>query len=229
MNAKHLFLLAFMVLVSVSCAHKNEQEPLLTTVEATLKMDFTVFDGFDDKIFLDNADKLKELGCTYKDGVVNINVKFPNADVLTANGTKLRTDENAQVDLRSLEATLKERLDVVLGNQHVTLLLKGEEYVIDSEFFFGSMDGGCCSTSQKVRSSDGNSGEQEVPRCKDYNGPLGNGKNDQATIQAAINFIGSDCFYAVARGMCVDEHTNGKGGCYRSHGGKLCTELINKQ
>ncbi len=81
----------------------------------------------------------------------------------------------------------------------------------------------CCSTKGDTNP------ETNAPRCMDYNGPLGNGENDETGIQRHINFIGSDCFYAVAKGLCLDEHSNGKGGCYNTHGGKLCTEIIKKR
>lgn len=86
------------------------------------------------------------------------------------------------------------------------------------------MDGACCN-SKNLKAMTHPDGEG-VPRCIDYNGPLGNGKNDQGKLQSIINFIGSDCDRAMAKGLCWDEHSNGAGGCYKSHGGKLCSELI---
>lgn len=126
-----------------------------------------------------------------------------------------------------------------LNDKEVVVIKQNDIYVLDIESFLANMDVATCCTGVLRSNPDGSStGENQdktpegdgVPRCVDYNGPLGNGKNDEKGIQKYINFIGSDCSMAAMKGLCWDEHgnKNGKGGCYNTHGGKLCTELINK-
>lgn len=62
-------------------------------------------------------------------------------------------------------------------------------------------------------------------RCLDYNGTYTDGKNyPKSDPRAFRNFIGSDCSIALSRGYCGGDHING--GCYKNHGGKLCSDLI---
>lgn len=113
---------------------------------------------------------------------------------------------------------------VSLGAERLSLQVNGEIFVLDINDFFNSMD--CCPDSEHTCETKRMSVPSEVPRCNDFNGPLGNGQNDQGGVQGVLNFIGSDCDRAMAKGLCWDEHSNNMGGCYNTHGGKLCADLL---
>lgn len=114
--------------------------------------------------------------------------------------------------------------------QELTISFQDGEYSITADDFFRSMNDYCCGYPLRTFNHGSNEGDDEIPICVDYNGPLGNGKNDEGNkAQELINFIGSDCSKAMAKGLCLDEHFNGMGGCYKTRGSRICSEILNLQ
>lgn len=148
-------------------------------------------------------DSLKKYNWEYENGFAVQQVLFPNKQIVLSNGDTVSTDH---FDLKEID----------------------NQIILDMPSYLLNMNGCCRKTDQNKMISFGKnvSNVAAPPRCVDYNGPLGNGKNDEGTIQAAINFIGSTCNLAVLQGNCLKEHMNGEGGCYNTHGNKLCSELI---
>lgn len=208
----------------MACAQTKED---LLVVEASIPFDVSSEEGFDEKFFIDNQSNLESYGWQYKDGILSFNMRFPNRVFITTDGQRITLDEDSKVDVNDISKESLERIQICLGDSNmITLVLQDGVYTIDADEFFASMDGySCCKGAPAIQSFGGDE-TPTVPRCQDYNGPLGNGQNDQSGLQRIINFIGSDCSYALAQGLCVDEHSNGKGGCYATHGEVLCSELI---
>jgi hypothetical protein len=205
---------------------QTKEEPML--IEANVPIDVSLEEGFDEEFFIDNQATLESCGWQYKDGVLSFAIRFPNKEVITMDGQRLLSDADSKVNINNVPKELLENIQISIGDNNViTLALQDGIYTIDAEVFFDSMDGGSCCKGSPIVQSFGGDDTPSVPRCQDYNGPLGNGQNDQSGLQRIINFIGSDCNFALSQGLCVDEHVNGKGGCFNTHGGKICSELIN--
>lgn len=218
--------LFFSSVLFVSCFQsKIEYLPLETSISVKLPDE----DGFDDSILKQNKSILDQYGWSYENGNLSLTLRFPDMDVKASGGYQLHTDSNSQINIHGIPKESLDEITIQLnGRDDLALILQNGSYVINSDLFFDIMEGkGCCQNEAQVQSVNDGGQTPTPPRCQDYNGPLGNGQNDQSGLQRIINFIGSDCNIAMNRGLCIDEHINEKGGCYNSHGGQLCSELIN--
>ena len=201
--SSQLFLL---LVVMASCSlRRTSGEDVLVPVE----MCMTLGDRESDlhQFLFREQERLRDMGWSYEKGQLVRIMQVPNTLI-----QKEGKEESAQ------------RMFIQIGSGRLFLELDGDIYSLNMEDFFKSMDG-CCN--QKNPSATKSMSEPtDVPRCKDYNGPLGNGQNDQGKVQSLINFIGSDCDLAMGKGLCWDEHNNDMGGCYNTHGGVICTDLL---
>lgn len=207
-----LMLLLLLVSVSalVSCSFGKGQmseEFIIVEVSGALKDADLELHNY----LLNNRAKLKELGWNYEYGQLSRAMQVPVSLVQSENNESIK-----KKDERSFF--------VSLGAERLSLQVNGEIFVLDINDFFNSMD--CCPDSEHTCETKRMSESSEVARCNDFNGPLGNGQNDQGGVQGVLNFIGSDCDRAMAKGLCWDEHSNNMGGCYNTHGGKLCADLL---
>lgn len=192
-------------------------------IEAEATIDVSNLSGYNDSYFSDNIDILKKYGWTYSNGCISYVVDFPNTTIIDKDGEKYLSNEESVIQVPKSNSESISQIHIELENATITLYSQDGKYVISMDDFLDAMDGKCChkSSSPETKSM------QEPPRCIDYNGPLGDNENYETGAQRIINYIGSDCNLANLQGLCLGEHSNGKGGCYNTHGGKLCTELIN--
>ncbi len=222
---KKLFLLLSCIVLCGACSRK-EVKPQSLVIEAEMIFNLSNIEGFDETFFIMNKATLKDLGWEYKNGgFLSTTVKFPEKTFRTVNGSKISTDNHSCANVSNFpDEVLKTLILEENLNTEIVLNFNNGKYTIDATHFFDSMDMLCCSEKQNLYGGD----RDEQPRgerCIDYNGPLGNQQNDEKGIQEVINFLGSDCNIAVVMGLCWGEHGQGKS-CYRTHGEKICTELI---
>lgn len=169
--------------------------------------------------------KLEKFGWSYKDGYLESTITFPNKKIILSNGDTVTTDKNSYLNLSNKKDNNLEK--IILDGQIYNLKQIENQLILNLPNYLIKMDGCCTSNSDtRLMSLNKLTVMAAPPRCNDFNGPLGNGLNDQSGLQEFLNFAGSDCSIALAQGNCLSEHMNGKGGCYNTHGGKLCGELI---
>lgn len=198
----------------------NKQVDNLVKIEADATINLSSIDGFNEDFFISHEEELAKCGWTYSDGELSFVVSFPEKTLETFEGNIIHTNNESKADLSSIPNSSLDSILIKTPSSTLILHLINGKYEIDLYELLLAMDGSCCMSEEMTKSG------RSVPRCIDYNGPLGNGQNDQGKMQSIINFIGSDCSYAVMQGLCLDEHENGMGGCYNTHGGVLCTDLI---
>lgn len=211
-----LFTLAIVLLTGCSSSSLKVSRDLFF-VEGEMSVNLSSLDGFEDTFFISHKEFLSRNGWSYSDGVLTLSFLLPEKTFFTEDGFEIHSNSQSQIDTSGINRQSLTRLTVDSYSTPVTLIFNNGKYILDSNHFFFNMD--CCPPTKVV---------DNTPRCKDYNGPYGDQQNDAGGLQEIINFIGSDCNLAMMQGLCLDEHSNGTGGCFATHGGKLCTELINR-
>lgn len=191
-------------ILHISCSlRKDHEEDNMVPVEMYMSIGE---DGTDYDLhcfLLGEQERLKSLGWSYEHGRLMKVMQVPE---------NLIQSDNSEIN--------EQKVFISTESGKLLLQLKGGLYSINMEDLFKNMYG-CCDQAHAT----GTKSMSEAPRCNDFNGPLGNGQNDQEGLQELINFLGSDCERAMSVGLCWDEHTK-KIGCYDNHGGVLCTDLL---
>ena len=246
---KYFFFLSMTFLLLTSC---NTEEKRIK-VEGLMYMEISIYISETAPI-KDSIGKLSEYGWSINGSRLELIAPQKNMVLKTSNGQSITADSNGYIeDAKLILKEEKDGLDpldqelikkgfqpiqfpkVKCQNSDIHLYLtndKNGNKVIRYQIEYGSMPDCCKGGYIEVTQSDSLACLPPDPsnnkRCLDYNGIWTDGCNYNRKInkRAYVNFIGSDCNISMLRGMCWEEYLCGKN-CYKLHGNKTCSVLIN--